>query len=85
MITKIQKERIKDIIGNKYVSLIKEKLKEKGVLNKKGKAYKTSFIINVMNGKGHKIIENAIYDVVAEKKEELEQQKKVREGLLNNE
>lgn len=85
MITKIQKERIKDIIGNKYVSLIKEKLKEKGVLNKKGKAYKTSFIINVMNGKEHKIIENAIYDVVAEKKEELEQQKKVREGLLNNE
>ena len=64
MITKAEKKRLKFFLGGHYVSVVKEELNLIGVFNKYGKKHSSTMIINVMNGKPHKIIEEAIYKSV---------------------
>jgi len=68
MITDIQKEEIKALIGHRYVSIVQDELNSKAEFDSKGKTYSTAMITNVMNGKPNAVIEDAIYRVVAQKK-----------------
>lgn len=79
MITKGDKEIIKDIIGHRYAPIIQDELNESKEFNKDGEPYSTGQITNVMNGVKHAVIEAAIYRVVEFK---LAEEKK-RQLLLN--
>ncbi len=79
MITKSDKETIKDIIGHRYAPIIQDELNENKEFNKDGEAYSRSQITNVMNGERHDIIEAAIYRVV----EFCLKQEERRQQLLN--
>ena len=82
MIKKAQKKRIKRIIGHRYVVLIQKELNEKNQFNKQGLPYSSSQITNVMNGKPHLIIENAIFSVVQKIIVEQEKIKVQRKAIL---
>ncbi len=82
MISKADKKRIKKIIGVRYVSNVKQRLREKELFNQHGKEHSASMITNVMNGKQHEVIEETIYEIVVEKKEKLNVKKIEREALL---
>lgn len=79
MISKSEKQRIKKIIGHRYVGLIQTELNDSNEFNKQGETYSSGHITNVMNGEPHNIIEAAIYRVVKNKLEELE----ARKNILN--
>ena len=68
MISEQEQEAIKDILGHRYSKLIQDKLQEQGYCNSNKEPYSTAQIRNVMNGVPHAIIENAIWEVVAEQK-----------------
>ncbi|WP_340074490.1 hypothetical protein [Leptobacterium sp. I13] len=78
MITIKQKKQIKKILGGHYVAAIKEELKLANILNKNGEEHSSTMIINVMNGKHHDIIEEAIFSAVERKLKNLE----LREEIL---
>jgi hypothetical protein len=78
MISKRDKNSIIKLIGTRYVSDIKEHLRENRIFNKNGNEHSTSMITNVMNGKPHEVIEEAIYEVAIEKKAA----KEARKALL---
>ncbi|ALU74709.1 hypothetical protein AUW17_05245 [Tenacibaculum dicentrarchi] len=81
MITKAEKEQIQEVIGFRYVKPIQEHLNSQGHLNKDGKQHSRRMITNVMNGAtNHAVIEKAIYEVVAMKKEEIKKRKQILEG-----
>ncbi|WP_370398411.1 hypothetical protein [Tenacibaculum dicentrarchi] len=80
MITKQDKEHIKQVVGFRYVKAIQKHLNDKGCFSQNGKQYSSSMITNVMNGANHAIIEQAIYEVVAMKKEEIKKRKQILEG-----
>lgn len=61
MISKTEKERLKEILGEHYSILVSAELKTKGITTKNGDQHSLDFIRRVMNGKSHKAIETAIY------------------------
>ncbi|MCG8813279.1 hypothetical protein G1K66_08395 [Tenacibaculum finnmarkense] len=77
MITKAEKEQIQEVIGFRYVKPIQEHLNSQGHLNKDGKQHSRRMITNVMNGAKHAVIEQAIFQVVAIKKEEIKRRKQI--------
>lgn len=79
MITEEQKTEIKKLLGHRYVETIQSRLLKKGLLNRKKQIYSSAQITNVMNGVSHKIIEDVIWEIVAEQKKIIES----REALLN--
>ncbi|WP_044403372.1 hypothetical protein [Lacinutrix sp. Hel_I_90] len=79
MITDIEKQAIKKLIGHRYVSLIQTELNDSDEFNKSGGSYSSGHITNVMNGEKHDVIEAAIYRVVEKKHKEIE----ARKSLIN--
>ena len=77
MISKTERNSIKEIIGHRYVGVIQEELKDTGEFNKQGGNYSSGHITNVMNGEAHKIIENAIWSAVENQKILNEKRKKL--------
>ncbi len=77
MITTEEKIKIKKVLGHRYGSSLEKFMIEKGYTNEKGKSYSISMIRNVMNGIPHETIEKAIFELVAIKKQEIEQRKSV--------
>lgn len=81
MISEQEQEAIKNILGHRYSKLVQAKLEEQGYCNSNKEPYSTAQIRNVMNGVPHAIIENAIWECVAEQKALI----KKRKELLNAE
>lgn len=81
MILKEEKERIKQVVGFRYVKAIQQQLNKTGRFSQNGKQYSSSMITNVMNGANHAVIEQAIYEVVAIKNEEIKRRKKLLKAL----
>ena len=79
MISEQEQEGIKKILGHRYSKLIQAKLQKQGYCNSNKEPYSTAQIRNVMNGVPHIIIENAIWEVVADQKDI----NKKRQELLN--
>ena len=79
MITKAEKEKIKEILGWRYAPVVQEYMTKKGFLNSKGEPYSTAMISNVMNGNSHERIESAIFDLVAKKKMKIAARKRYLE------
>ncbi|MAC86385.1 MAG: hypothetical protein CMC94_05505 [Flavobacteriales bacterium] len=77
MITKSEKKRIKELLGGHYVSVVKEELRLENALNKNGDEHSSTMITNVMNGKPHEVIEEAIYSAVEKKIAKLEARKNI--------
>lgn len=77
MINKTQKKQIKKVLGGHYVATVQSYLKEKNILNKNGAEHSASMITNVMNGTPHSIIEDAIYELVAIKKQKQNERKEL--------
>ncbi|WP_233890325.1 hypothetical protein [Tenacibaculum piscium] len=80
MISTADKEKIQNVIGFRYVKPIQEHLNNQGCLNKDGKPHSSRMVTNVMNGVPHAIIEKAIYEVVAIKKEEIKRREQILKG-----
>ncbi|MEM6718358.1 MAG: hypothetical protein AAF611_03485 [Bacteroidota bacterium] len=84
MITKKQREKLREILGYHYTKEVFKLLKERKVTNKKGNQYSSSMIRNVYNGiNENKDIENAIFDVCIKKMEEKEKETKRRNQILD--
>ena len=79
MITKAEKEKIKEILGWRYAPVVQEYITKKGFLNSKGETYSTAMISNVMNGNPHERIESAIFELVDKKKMKMEKRKRCLE------
>lgn len=75
MITKKEKQKIKEILGWRYALLVKKYMDRKGLLNSNGSPYSTAMIVNVMNGIRHDIIEKAIFELASQTKAKQEAQK----------
>lgn len=80
MIDYREKKYIKELLGHRYVKHISDYLKENSILNRNGELFSNSQITNVMNGVSHHVIEEAIFEVVKLKKQELEK----RQQLLSD-
>jgi len=79
MITKAEKEKIKEILGWRYAPVVQEYMTKKGFLNSKGEPYSTAMISNVMNGNPHERIESAIFELVDKKKMKMEKRRRCLE------
>ena len=79
MITKAEKEKIKEILGWRYAPVVQEYITKKGFLNSKGETYSTAMISNVMNGNPHERIESAIFELVDKKKMKMEKRRRCLE------
>ncbi|WP_028890845.1 hypothetical protein [Tenacibaculum sp. 47A_GOM-205m] len=75
MITKSEKNKLKKILGHRYVADVLNCLRSRGIKNKDGEEYSASMIHNVMNGQSHEEIETAIYELAARKKEAAKKRK----------
>lgn len=74
MITPSEREQFKTLVGNHYFGKLNTLLKERGVINSKGKAYTRSMISMVLNGeRPHPAIEDAIRSLSKEKLHEINQ------------
>lgn len=84
MITSKEKEKLKEILGNNYVPLVKLKLNDKGVVNPRTKKpYSDSSIKGTLNGdQDNANIIEALYEVYYEKKKQLERIEEMRNALL---
>ena len=56
MISKAEKEKIKEILGWRYAPVVQKYMTKKGFLNSKGEPYSTAMTSNVMNGNPHERI-----------------------------
>ena len=80
MIHKEQREKLKKVLGYHYTEDVLKILKEKKILNSKGKPHGTSMIRNVFNGLNEsKDIENAILELFVQNLKKDER----REALIN--
>lgn len=68
MITEDENKEIRTILDFRYTLEVQKKLTAKGKFNKNGNPYSRVQIRNVMSGIAHAIIEDAIWELVAEKK-----------------
>lgn len=69
MITDIERDKIKEVLGSHYTSLVQEELHKKGIRNNNGFPHSDNMIRQVMNGnREHREIETAIFDAVETKK-----------------
>ena len=68
MITEDENKEIRAILDFRYTLEVQKKLIEKGKFNKNGKPYSRVQIRNTMSGIPHAIIEDAIWELYAEKK-----------------
>lgn len=78
MISLEQKEKIKALLGWRYVSTIQEELRVLGLYNQNNEEHSDNMIRTVMNGKPHTDIEKAIFSAVEKRLKE----NKRREDLL---
>lgn len=84
MITPEERKHLKKILGNNYVPSVREKLKKKGYYKSDGSEYSDSSIKGALNkGQNNFNIEECICEVYYEKKEQLENIKKMKKKLLS--
>ncbi|MDD7912963.1 hypothetical protein [Polaribacter ponticola] len=69
MITEGENKEIRAVLDFRYTLDVQKKLIEKGKFNKNGKPYSRVQIRNTMSGIPHAIIEDAIWELYAEKKQ----------------
>lgn len=81
MISPEQKKEITKYLPFRYARLVQKRATEKGLLNRKNKPYSIYQISNTMNGVENLIIEDVIYELVAEAKATI----KKRELILKQE
>lgn len=72
MISLEQKEKIKAVLGWRYVSTIQEELRVLGLYNQNNEEHSDNMIRTVMNGKPHADIEKAIFSAVEKQLKEKE-------------
>lgn len=77
MINRTEKEHIKELLGHRYVKHISDYLKAHNILNRNGGDFSQAQITNVMNGVSHPVIEEAIYQVVSQKKQQIKKRKRL--------
>ena len=70
MISKTQKQQIKQVLGHRYSELVLAELNKTGQLTRNNTPYSSKHIVNVMNGEANKIIEAAITSAVDTKTKE---------------
>lgn len=65
MITDTEREKIKEVLGSHYTSLVQDELHKKQVRNQNGHPHSDNMVRQVMNGnRSHADIETAIYNAV---------------------
>ncbi|MUP44858.1 hypothetical protein E0K83_03750 [Gramella sp. BOM4] len=76
MITKVEGNYIKEILGSNYLKKISERLIDKNVTNQKGGDISNPFICMMLNGKRkHEAAEKEIRDLTEETVDQQEQDK----------
>ena len=83
MIKKVQRIKLKKVLGNWYAPKVLEYLNKNEFFNKKGEPYSPGYISQVFNGSEDLIIENAIFAVYAQILEERKNTDAERKNLLN--
>ena len=82
MISKIERDILKNAIGPDHYTKIFTYLKSKGYVNTKGQPYTKSHIRNVFNGHSHETLEALILEAAEYCKSEREKLKKLKSERL---
>lgn len=79
MITEIQKQKLKKVLGRRYAPDIVEVLKEKDIKKSNGQEYSEAYVRQVFNGRFDNVeVTNVIYEVYKVKKRLIDRiQKKI--------
>ncbi|MFV8336468.1 hypothetical protein ACNQF7_10335 [Flavobacterium sp. RSP29] len=68
MITTAQRKKLKKVFKTRYSTVVLARLKQKGILTKKGKSFGISYISHVFNGRNEDLlIEETIIELYQEK------------------
>ena len=83
MIGKIQRKKLKEVLGYHYTQGVLKILKEKRVTSRNGKPYGTSMIRNVFNGLNeNEDIENAIIELYIRTQQDIKETTEERNRIL---
>jgi len=84
MITQKEQIQLREIIGTHYTDAVLDYLNSKGERNRNGHPYSPEYVRMVFQGvRNNTDIENAIWQVAAQKKKEAKKAEKLKKQILN--
>lgn len=85
MIPKAQRTKLKKMLKRSFIPDVQQVLRDKNILNKKGEEYSSTYISHVLNGReSNEFIEEALFEVYQQKKQELAKMQEKRAKLLED-
>ncbi|AXT19303.1 hypothetical protein D7030_13215 [Flavobacteriaceae bacterium AU392] len=82
MITPLEKKKLKNFLKSNYAQDVLKVLKKRNVTNRKGNPYSESMIRNVLSGQENQDIEDAIFEVYSNRKEQYQKKQEEKKRTL---